>query len=144
MESLARVCPQLRDDDVALAAFTLSLSPRLPFLNLVEWGANRRSRMRGMPYGDQALCLRREVFESLGRFPEQPLLEDLELVDEARRRGAVVTLEPCVVSSSRRWQRHGVIGNTLNNQIVLLGRALGVPAMEICTWYYGADGTKTY
>ena len=50
--------------------------------------------------------MRRAVFEALGRFPEQPFLEDLHLVLEARRRGpgAVVTMGASVRSSSRRWE----------------------------------------
>jgi rSAM/selenodomain-associated transferase 2 len=102
----------LAGPNVAIAAFTLSLHPRMPFLAMVEWGANMRSRYRQLPYGDQALCMRREVYEALGGFPGQPFLEDIDLVCEARRRGAVRLMSPKVVSSSRRWAMHGVLGNT--------------------------------
>ena len=97
---------QLRVPEVAVAAFRLRLHPRLPGLWWVEWGTNRRSTRHGLPYGDQGLGLRREAFEALGRFPEQPFLEDLHLVLEARRRGpgAVVTMGASVRSSSRRWE----------------------------------------
>ena len=97
---------QLRSPEVAVAAFRLTLHPRLPALWLVEWATNRRSRRHGLPYGDQGLGMRRAVFEALGRFPEQPFLEDLHLVLEARRRGpgAVVTMGASVRSSSRRWE----------------------------------------
>ena len=134
----------LRDPAVAVAAFSLRLSPRLPLLWLVEWGANLRSRRRQLPYGDQSLCMRREVFESLGGFPVQPLLEDLDLVHTARASGIVRTLHPCVVSSSRRWQINGVLGNTLKNQLVLFGHALGVPVGTMARWYYGQSGKKKY
>ena len=134
----------LRPAEVAVAAFTLALHPRLPGLWLVEWGANRRSRNRGLPYGDQGLGLRRATFDALGRFPEQPFLEDLHLVLEARRRGRVVTLAPAVRSSARRWEQNGVIGNTFRNQCVLLGYTLGVPIPRIAEWYYGKQGKKTY
>ena len=97
---------QLRLPEVAVAAFRLTLHPRLPALCLVEWGTNRRSTRRGLPYGDQGLGMRREAFEALGRFPEQAFLEDLHRVWEARRRGpgAVVTMGASVRSSSRRWE----------------------------------------
>jgi hypothetical protein len=51
----------LRSSECSVAAFTLALSPRLPGITLVEWGANRRSRTQQLPYGDQALSMRREV-----------------------------------------------------------------------------------
>ena len=102
----ALVAPQ-----VAVAAFALSLHPRVPMLAFIEWGANMRSRYRQLPYGDQALCMRREVFDALGGFPKQPFLEDIDLVCEARRRGAVRLMAPKVVSSSRRYVMYGVLGN---------------------------------
>ena len=135
----------LRTPAVALAAFRLSLAPRnLRGLSLVEWGANRRSRVHSLPYGDQALCCRREVFECLGGFPDLPLLEDVELVCAARAIGEVRILPDRVVSSSRRWAKFGVVGNTMLNQCVLLGRELGVPAATMARWYYGAAGKKDY
>ena len=84
------------------------------------------------------------VFEALGRFPVQPLLEDLELVCAARARGEVRTLTPAVVSSSRRWQSYGVLQNTLHNNLVLMGRRLGVSAATMSTWYYGSTSVKQY
>ena len=55
----------------------------------------------------------------------------------------IVTLPECVKSSSRRWMIHGVIGNTIRNQFVLLGHAMGVPLPNIASWYY-KDGLKEY
>ena len=141
----AYVRHSLSKPNVALAAFTLSLSPHLPGISLVEWGANRRARRRGLPYGDQALCLSTSVFfDVLGKFPVQPLLEDVDLVCKARELGEVVILKPSVVSSSRRWQKYGVLGNTLHNQLVLLGREVGVPVESMAKWYYGDSGVKEY
>ena len=98
-----------------------------------------------MPYGDQALCMSTSVFfDVLGKFPVQPLLEDVDLVCKARELGEVVILKPSVVSSSRRWQKYGVLGNTLHNQLVLLGREVGVPVESMAKWYYGDSGVKEY
>ena len=51
----------LRQEECCIAAFSLRLQPRLPGIRVVEWGANRRSRTLQLPYGDQALMMRREV-----------------------------------------------------------------------------------
>ena len=135
----------LRRPRVALAAFTLTLTPRLRGLWLVEMGANLRARRRGLPWGDQGLCLRREVFEALGGFRVQPLLEDVELVCAARAAGDVVILTPEVRSSSRRWADGGVLTNSLLNQLVLLGREVGVPVSRMAKWYYQhPTGVKQY
>lgn len=134
----------LRQPRVAIAAYRLSLYPRLPGISIIEWGTYRRSSRRGLPYGDQALGLRREVFDALGGFPVQPFLEDLHLVLEARRRGVVLTMDASVRSSARRWELNGVLGNTFRNQCVLLGYMVGVPIPRIAEWYYGAQGKKKY
>lgn len=128
-----------------MAAFKLVLHPRLVGIGLVELGANLRSEYRQLPYGDQALCMRRETFAAMGKFQEQMMLEDLELVYTVRRNGGtILTLPASVISSSRRWTLHGIIGNTLRNQFVLIGHAVGVPLPKIASWYYGQDGRKKY
>lgn len=135
----------LADPSIAISAFTLSLHPPLPLLALIEHGANQRSILRSLPYGDQSLALRRETFRALGGFPPNPLLEDLDLVRQAYRRGGrVVTLKHKVRSSARRWQKFGVLGNTMRNQCVLLGHAVGVPVHRLARWYYGRSGSKAY
>lgn len=143
----AHVRHALRKPSTSLAAFDLRLEPRdgLRWLSLVEWAANVRARHRSLPWGDQVFCLRRAVFEELGRFPELPMLEDVELVCLARRRGHVhICGGAPVISSSRRWVKFGVLTNTLLNQCVLLGREVGVPVSRMARWYYGATGRKEY
>jgi hypothetical protein len=146
----------LSNKTTLMTAFTLSLHPRILGIRLVEYGANLRSHYRQLPYGDQTLGIKRHMFFPLGMFPEQQLLEDLDLVYTAKRRYCcgstnkdgripmqIVTLPECVKSSSRRWMIHGVIGNTIRNQFVLLGHAMGVPLPNIASWYY-KDGLKEY
>jgi rSAM/selenodomain-associated transferase 2 len=72
-------------------------------------GINLRSRWSGLFTGDQGLFVRRDVFESLGGYPDQPLLEDLALARAMKRRGRTAALRLRVSTSARRWQRHGVL-----------------------------------
>ena len=131
---------------IDMAAFELTLHPRLLGIGLVELGANLRSKYRQLPYGDQALCMRRTTFVAVGKFQEQMILEDLELVYTVRQNGGtIVTLPASVHSSSRRWAINGVIGNTLRNQFVLIGHTVGVPLPKIASWFFGQeDGRKKY
>ncbi len=59
---------------------------------------------------------------------------------QARKRGRIVTLPQPVLSSSRRWEKFGVIGNTFRNQLVLIGYRIGVPLERMHLWYYGKAG----
>ena len=83
-------------------------APGLAF-RLIENAINLRSRWSGIFTGDQGLFIRRDVFEDLGGFPAQPLLEDLALSRAMRRRGPVAALRQRLRTSVRRWQRHGVV-----------------------------------
>jgi rSAM/selenodomain-associated transferase 2 len=88
--------------DVVLSA------PGVAF-RLIETAINLRSRWSGVFTGDQGLFIRRDVFEKLGGFPEQPLLEDLVLSRAMRRHGPVAPLRQRLRTSARRWQRYGIV-----------------------------------
>ncbi len=66
-----------------------------------------RSRMSGIATGDQALFVRREVFERLGGFADLPIMEDVEMTRRLKRAGRVAPLRARVVTSYRRWERCG-------------------------------------
>jgi rSAM/selenodomain-associated transferase 2 len=65
--------------------------------------ADRRSRRTSLPYGDQALFVRRAIFAAVGGFPDQPIMEDLELARRLARRGRIVTVAADVRVSGRRF-----------------------------------------
>jgi rSAM/selenodomain-associated transferase 2 len=102
------------DPAFAAGAFELLLTPPLPALRLITWGANHRARVFGLPYGDQALILRRDLFEKLGGFSHRRP-EDLDLVIRLRRYTRIRLLTPPVASSGRNWLEHGYFRTTLKN-----------------------------
>lgn len=92
--------------------FDVRLEPSSPLLWLTGELINLRSRLSRMSTGDQAMFVRRDVFERLGGFADIPLMEDLELSLRLKRSGPVACLRQRVATSSRRWRRHG-IGRTI-------------------------------
>jgi rSAM/selenodomain-associated transferase 2 len=121
----------LKNQQVALGAFRFEVKERLRGIGWVERGTNIRSKFFRMPYGDQGLFLRREMFEKIGGFAEQPILEDVELVKAARKFGKIITLAEPAITSGRRWQQLGVLRTTVRNQLILLGAALGVSPQRL-------------
>jgi rSAM/selenodomain-associated transferase 2 len=99
---------------------------------------NVRSRWSGLFTGDQGLFIRRDVFESLGGYPDQPLLEDLALARAMKRRGPTAALRLRVRTSARRWQRHGVARTVLLMWWIRLLDALGVAPERIARLYVDA------
>jgi uncharacterized protein len=94
---------------------------------LLELATDIRSRHFGWPYGDQGLFLEKRVFDEEGGFAGLPIMEDFEMVRRLRRRGRIVTLRDPIVTSSRRWERLGIIRTTTINQVVVAGFLLGIP-----------------
>ena len=69
---------------------------------------NRRSCWTGIATGDQAMFVRRDVFERLGGFADLALMEDVDLSRRLRAQGAPACLHERVVISGRRWEARGV------------------------------------
>lgn len=99
------------------------------------WLADLRSRYSGLPYGDQALFVRRDVFDSIGGFAPIPLFEDLELSRRLRGVGTVRVLPSVVQVSGRRFIARPVVSAAMMNLLPVLYR-VGVPPRALA-WLYG-------
>lgn len=80
---------------------------------VVAGSMNLRSRLTGIATGDQALFMRREVFERLGGFAPIPLMEDIELSKRLKRLGRPACVAPRVTTSGRRWAKNGPLRTLL-------------------------------
>jgi rSAM/selenodomain-associated transferase 2 len=105
-DHLAALRQAAGDPRVGAGAFELRLTPPTPFLRFIAWGANWRSRLFRLPYGDQAIFVRRDLFLALGGFSHRHP-EDLDLVLRLWRLTRVHILTPPISSSGRRWLQHG-------------------------------------
>jgi hypothetical protein len=94
---------------------------------LVGW----RVRALGLPYGDQALFVRADVFRGIGGFPDLELLEDVALVRALRRRGRLAIARGAARTSARLWNDVGFARVTLANLLTVLAYFAGVPAARI-------------
>ncbi|MDN5848089.1 MAG: TIGR04283 family arsenosugar biosynthesis glycosyltransferase [Nitrococcus sp.] len=88
--------------------FNVRLAGRSPLLHVVAWAMNRRSCLSGIVTGDQGLFVDRALFETLGGYPDQPLMEDVALSRRLKRRGNPACLPGPLITSARRWERHGI------------------------------------
>ncbi len=87
--------------------FDVQIDSRRMMLRVVGGLMNLRSRLTGTATGDQAIFIRRELFEAVGRFPEIPLMEDIAISRALKRRGRPACLRAKAVTSARRWERNG-------------------------------------
>jgi len=75
---------------------------------------NWRSRWSGLATGDQAIFVRREIFERMGGYADIPLMEDLEFTRRLKYLGSVAALHSKVTTSFRRWEQRGALQTILN------------------------------
>ena len=91
-----------------VGVFRLRIAGTHPLLPLSSLGANLRSQFRRIFLGDQAMFIRRELFQVLGEFPLQPLLEDYAFSLRLKRHAIPFYFSPLKVETSgRRWEQAG-------------------------------------
>jgi rSAM/selenodomain-associated transferase 2 len=120
---------------IVAGAFLLGIEGTAIGLRIIEKLANFRSRFFQMPYGDQAIFLRADLFRALGGFPDIPIMEDFVLMRRLKRYGRVAMAPVAVKTSSRRWLKLGILKTTLINQAVLLAYFLGSDPERLARWY---------
>jgi len=131
-----RIEGTMADDGVVAGAFRVRTVADVgrnrlgPLLAL----ADVRSRVTRLPYGDQALFVRRAVFERVGGFPDEPLMEDVALSRRLRAQGRIVTVPAIVRVSGRRFLAHPVTSTLALWTFPMLHR-LGVPPRVLARWY---------
>lgn len=120
--------------------FDVAIQGQSRWFKVIAWCMNQRSRLTGIATGDQAIFVRREVFEAIDGFAPIPLMEDIELSTRLKRLGAPLCLKARVLTSGRRWEKHGVIRVICLMWWLRLRYYLGTPADELARRYYSGDG----
>jgi rSAM/selenodomain-associated transferase 2 len=114
----ADIAGALADPEMAGGRFDVALdADALPY-RLIGRLISLRSRISRTATGDQAIFVRREVFEHLGGFPDIDLCEDLDFARRLKRAGGVACLRSRVVTSARRWQRDGLARTVLRMWLI--------------------------
>ena len=103
--------------------------------DVISWFMNRRSRLTGIATGDQAIFVRRQIFEQLGGFPDIPLMEDIEFSRRLKRQGPTAALTDRVTTSFRRWEKNGPLRTILLMWTLRFLYWLGVSPTRLNHWY---------
>lgn len=113
----------------------------LPDQGLLRWVAclmNLRSRLSAIATGDQGIWVARNLFEALGGFPDQPLMEDVSMSARLRRHSRPVILPGRLGSSGRRWQARGAVRTVLQMWWLRLRYWAGADPWQLAREYYPA------
>lgn len=129
------VCAALADPAVVGGAFRLRFDQRSAALRVVEWGARLRVALFELPYGDQALFVRRETLEAIGGVPQAPIMEDLDLVKALKGRGRLAMLSLDAVTSARRYLARGPLRTVLRHGVAAAAWRIGLDRGRVAAWY---------
>jgi rSAM/selenodomain-associated transferase 2 len=119
----------------AWGRFDVRIEGRSRMFVLIAALMNLRSRITGIATGDQAIFVRRDAFDAVGKFPEQPLMEDIEMSRLLKSQSRPLCLREKVTTSGRRWEKYGIW-----RTIVLMWRLrllywMGTPAERLAKVY---------
>lgn len=117
--------------------FDVHIAGRPRMLRVIAGLMNLRSRLTGVVTGDQALFVQRAAFAAAGGFPDQPLMEDIELSKRLKRLGPPACLRARIVTSGRRWEARGLRRTVLLMWRLRLDYWRGVPAELLAERYRG-------
>lgn len=121
-------------------AFDLGISSNKWIYRVIARIASFRSRLTRIPYGDQAIFIRRDLFRNLGGYPPIPIMEDVALMRRIKRKNGRIAIIPRrVATSPRRWEREGVLYATLRNWLILAAYLLGSPPEKLARYYRRHD-----
>ena len=114
------------DPRVSIGCFRFALDSSSPFARAIELGVRVRVALFALPYGDQALFVRRDLFHEIGGYADIPIMEDVDLVQRLRTRGRLYCAVNPAVTSARKWEQEGWIRRTAKHMRLITLYLLGV------------------
>ena len=124
-------------------AFDLAIKSDKLIFKVIGVFASLRSRLNRIPFGDQAIFIRREYFNQIGGYKEIPLMEDVELMRRVKKFGSKIWIfHDRVMTSPRRWEKEGVIYCTFRNWSLQALYFLGVSPDKLIHFYKNDNERK--
>ena len=130
----SEVLAALEDAACAGGAFGFRFAERGWRERWIEGWVAVRVALFGLPYGDQAIFMRRSVLEEMGGVPIVALMEDLDLVRGIKRAGRLAMLSSTATTSSRRYAQRGGLRTIFQHAVALVGWVIGTDRERLAQW----------
>ncbi|WP_031479912.1 TIGR04283 family arsenosugar biosynthesis glycosyltransferase [Maridesulfovibrio frigidus] len=126
----------LTPPEVVAGAFKLSFDDKSFLSKLIAYMANIRTALERVPYGDQAPFIDKDTFITIGGFPLIPIMEDVELFQDIKKRKLkIILLQETVTTSARRFKQTGMICGFLRNWLLRILHTFGVSPINLKKMY---------
>ena len=135
-KALALIHAAMNDRRFVAGAFELGFNTKRKLFKITETYVFLRTRLTRVPFGDQAIFIRRDYFEKIGGYDDIPLMEDVALMKRIRKRGDKIVIIPeQVLTSPRRYEQEGIMYCTVRNWMVQFLYMVGVSPERLVKWY---------
>ncbi|MEM6501561.1 MAG: TIGR04283 family arsenosugar biosynthesis glycosyltransferase [Cyanobacteria bacterium P01_C01_bin.89] len=125
-----------QSDEIVAGAFDLVIESPQWIFTVISKISSWRSRITRIPYGDQGIFIRREIFEAVGGFENIPIMEDVTLMRLLKKQNMKICfLSDPVSTSARRWEREGIVQCTLRNWCLITLYFCGVKPQVLSRFY---------
>ena len=126
----------MKKKDVVAGAFDLDFDTQKSTLKFIAKVASWRSRKTRLPYGDQAIFIRKEVFERVGGYENIALMEDVNLMQKLKKEKLKIEIiNQKVTTSPRRYEKNGILFNLLKNWVLISLYFLGANPNKLAKFY---------
>ena len=136
LSAMKRMNEFINRNEYVGGAFDLGIKSEKLIYRAIAFLGSLRSRLNRIPYGDQAILIRRDYFNEIGGYKDIPVMEDVELMRRIKRSGKKIFIfRDRVVTSPRRWEEEGVIFCILRNWTLQILYFLGVSPHKLVNFY---------
>ena len=126
----------LQDALIVGGAFTFAIPHPGKKYRLVEQWVRFRCSLFMLPYGDQGIFVRRDVFKKLEGYKDIPLMEDVDLIERMKGLGKIVILDKKAYTSERRWLKKGLLRTAALKQMIMFLYRMGISPHKLAKIYY--------
>jgi rSAM/selenodomain-associated transferase 2 len=136
IRALGKIHSLIERSEYVGGAFDLGIKSDKFIYKVIGTLSSWRSRLSRIPFGDQAIFIRKEYFDRIGGYKEIPLMEDVELMRRIKKSGKKIWIfYDRVITSPRRWEKEGVIYCTLRDWVLRILYLLGISPDKLATFY---------
>ena len=121
--------------DLSWGRFDIRLSGNKIIYRVIEKLINFRSRISGIATGDQGIFLTSKLFKRISGYPEIPLMEDIAICHQLIKHAKPICIRQTILTSSRRWDKNGVLRTILLMWKLRFQFALGVNPEKLAKSY---------
>jgi len=134
-EKFSEIISSIKADRFFWGRFDVTLSGKHWSFRIIELMMNLRSRLTGIATGDQVMFVSQKLFREVDGFPEIALMEDIAMSRNLKSICSPLCLREKVLTSSRRWEKHGIINTIVKMWWLRFSYFMGVDPVRLARQY---------